>query len=99
MTNEFKHFEGCEDFPEDCSGCALTKPTMIDYGGGVEKLGINYAAWPLSYIQNNKTIPDEFMGFLKEELETDNRGYLINLIKHLLDAGYDVQAIYKGARQ
>lgn len=96
MTNEFKHYDGCNhNDPDNCSACALTKPTMIDHGNGVEKLGINYAAWPLSYIQNRRAIPQEFMPLLKEELNTDNRAYLINLIEHLIGAGYKVQDIYR----
>jgi hypothetical protein len=89
MTGEFSHYDGCNfSDPDNCSACALTRPTEIDHGGGVTRRGINYAAWPLSYIQNGRRIPEEFYGFLVEEFLSDNEAY----VKHLIET-------LKGTRQ
>jgi hypothetical protein len=94
MTGEFNHYPGCKgNDPDNCSACALTKPTLIDFGEGVERMGINYAAWPLSYMQNGRRIPEKFMEYLALELESDNLAYVRNLIQHLKEYGYDLEKI------
>lgn len=93
MTGEFTHYPGCKGDPDNCSACALTKPKMIDYGDGVERMGINYAGWPLSYMQNGIRIPIKFMDYLLEQLESDNLAYVENLKKHLIEHGYDIEVI------
>lgn len=91
MTNEFKHYQGCNHSdPDNCSACALTQPKLIEYGNGVSRMGINYAAWPLSYIQNSRRIPERFLPYLLEELQSDNAAYVKNLRNHLHEAGYDL---------
>lgn len=97
-TYEFQHYQGCNhNDPDNCSACALTTPTMIDHGNGVERMGINYAAWPLSYLDNFGRIPKEFMPYLKEELEINyNNAYLINLVENLLKHGYKPLEILRG---
>jgi hypothetical protein len=94
MTTEFTHsYNHKKPDPENCSACALTIPVMIDYGPNDTRLGINYSAWPLSYLQNGRSIPDKFLGYLKEELKSDNLAYVENLKKHLIAAGYDLESL------
>lgn len=77
-TGEFSHYPGCKGDVDNCSACALTTPTMID-----GKKGINYSAWPLSYLRNNRDIPQKLMIYLKVELNSDNSAYVNNLKAHL----------------
>ncbi len=71
MTTEFNHYPGCglRD-PDNCSGCALTM-------GGPE--GPNYAAWPLVYMENGRTIPAKWRDAFRLEMESDNRPYADNV--------------------
>jgi hypothetical protein len=95
MTGEFMHYPhaASKRDPDNCSACALEHPIMIDYGNGVERMGINYAAWPLSYMANGRRIPQRFMKYLLEELESDNLAYVENLKTHLTKHGYDIEVI------
>lgn len=100
--SEFSHYSNhtpSARHAENCSGCALTIPVMIDHGNGVEKMGINYSGWPLSYIQNGRLIPKEFYGYLLEELESDNLAYVANLKNKLAAAGYSIGAIQAIVKQ
>jgi hypothetical protein len=93
-TSEFHHYYGHMpgSDPDNCGGCALTTPTMID-----GQMGINYAGWPLAYMDNGRRIPKAFMPYLKDELERlDNPAYLANLRKHLIEHGYDIAEIENG---
>lgn len=92
--SEFTHYSGCRlKDPDNCSACALTTPIMIDYGNGVQRMGINYSGWPLSYMQNGRAIPKKFYGYLLEELESDNKAYVTNLINQLVKNGYNIAKI------
>jgi hypothetical protein len=94
MTGEFSHYPGCKGRdPDNCSACALTRPILIDFGDGVKRMGINYSAWPLSYMQNGRRIPEKFMGYLAEELKSDNKAYVENLKNHLIEHGYDLKKL------
>lgn len=96
-TREFEHYTGCNfNDPDNCGACALTKPVEIEFGPNDYRMGINYSAWPLSYLQNGKKIPFMFMGYLVDELKSDNSSYVANLKKHLEAAGYDVEDIIRG---
>lgn len=87
--SEFTHYTGCNhNDPNNCSACALTKPILID-----GKMGINYAGWPLSYMQCGRRIPIKFMDYLLDELKSDNKAYVENLKKQLKDHGYDIEVI------
>lgn len=66
---------------------------MIDYGtypNHNERMGINYTAWPLAYIDNHRRIPERFLPYLLEELQSDNAAYVANLRKQLHEAGYNL---------
>lgn len=96
MTTEFTHYTGCKGDPDNCSACALTTPVMIDYGtypNHNKRMGINYAGWPLSYMQNGRRIPQKFFDYLLEELESDNLPYVENLKRQLKSHGYDIEVI------
>lgn len=94
MTSEFTHYgHGLKPDLDNCGACCLTIPQIIHHGPNESRMGINYAAWPLSYIQNGRQIPERFYPFLLEELETDNLAYLKNLKAHLIKAGYDIEKI------
>lgn len=68
---EFSHYPGCRNRdPDNCGGCALTH-------GGAE--GPNYAAWPLSYMETNRTIPAKWKGAFVLELASGNRAYADNV--------------------
>ena len=98
MTGEFSHYDhGAKRDPDNCSACALENPQLIDYGNGLSKMGINYAAWPLSYMQNGRRIPQRFMKYLVEELESDNLAYVANLKTHLKKHGYNIEIIKRYA--
>lgn len=92
--SEFKHYSNHTSsarHADNCGACALENPIMID-----GKMGINYAGWPLSYMQNGRRIPQKFMRYLADELQrTDNLPYLNNLKKQLVDHGYDVEIILR----
>jgi hypothetical protein len=88
MTSEFFHYDGCKRDPDNCGACALTIPVLID-----GKMGLNYAAWPLSYMQNGRRIPQKFHDYLLEELDSDNKAYVENLKNHLKFHGYDIEVI------
>jgi len=96
--SEFQHYSNhisSSRHADNCGACALENPMMIDYGNGVEKMGINYAGWPLSYMQNGRRIPIRFMDYLLEELESDNLAYVENLKNKLKEHGYDIEVIRK----
>ncbi len=77
-TFEFSHYDGCRNRdPDNCQGCALTK-------GGAE--GPNYAAWPLAYMQNGRTIPSKWIGAFKRELASDNKLYADNIVATAKDS-------------
>jgi hypothetical protein len=80
MTREFEHYPGCRlRDPDNCSGCALTH-------GGEE--GPNYAAWPLVYMENNRTIPAKWRKAFERELaRTDNPAYVENLKRTMAKHG------------
>ena len=79
--SEFNHYDGCKfKDPDNCSGCALTT-------GG--KDGPNYAAWPISYLRNNRPIPRKWIGALLKELNSDNKAYVENIRKHLKMRGLE----------
>jgi len=90
MTNEFRHYDGCNrKDPDNCGACALTTPQMID-----GKLGINYAGWPLSYLENGRAFPPSFLPFLRDELlRTDNMPYVNNIRGKLQAAGYNLEEL------
>lgn len=71
-TSEFEHYTGCRfRDPDNCSGCALSS---------TQTEAPNYAAWPLVYIENHRTIPARWKPALREELaRTDNPAYVENL--------------------
>lgn len=101
--SEFKHYSNHTSsarHADNCGACALENPIMINYGNGVEKMGINYAGWPLSYMQNGRRIPQKFMRYLADELQrTDNLSYLENLKKQLADHGYNIEIILRDFAQ
>lgn len=80
MTNEFSHYDGCNhNDPDNCSGCALTD-TRQD--------APNYAAWPLAYIENHRSIPSKWRDAFNAELErTDNDLYVANLRAKMKEHG------------
>jgi len=87
--SEFRHYDGCRNKdPDNCGACALT--TIVDVDG---KPGINYTAWPLSYIKNNRVIPRAFRAFLSEEFLSDNTAYVNNLKKQIADKGILIEGI------
>jgi hypothetical protein len=97
--SEFKHYNNHRpgSDPDNCGACALEVPQNIDIGNGETRLGINYAGWPLAYMQAGRRIPEAFMGFLRDELSrTDNLAYVMNLEEKLTKNGYDVAAIAGG---
>ena len=75
-TAEFRHYDGCRhNDPDNCSACALTD-TRQDQP--------NYAAWPLAYMENKRTIPAKWKAAFFEELaRTDNALYVRNLVGHV----------------
>lgn len=90
-ASEFKHYSNHTSGkdPDNCSACALENPVMID-----GKMGINYAGWPLSYLQSGRRIPVKFYGFLRDELlRTDNKAYVDNLKIQLVNYGYAVDKL------
>lgn len=91
MGQEFKHYSNHKSGSDlqNCGACALENPQMIEYSDGA-RMGINYAGWPLSYIESGRRIPERFLPYLLEELKSDNEAYVANLRKHLHDAGYDL---------
>jgi hypothetical protein len=72
MTNEFNHYDGCKhNDPDNCSACALTD---------TRQEVPNYAAWPLVYMENRRTIPVKwFDAFVAEMNRTDNLAYAHNV--------------------
>lgn len=72
MTSEFDHYAGCRNKdPDNCSACALTD---------TRQAAPNYAAWPLTYMENGRTIPAKWRGAFKAELaRTDNQLYVENI--------------------
>jgi hypothetical protein len=71
MTNEFTHYEGCKhNDPDNCSGCALTDQRQESP---------NYAAWPLAYMENKRTIPAKWRNAFKCEMLSDNTAYADNI--------------------
>ena len=79
MTNEFKHYDGCNHRDTaNCSACALTAEWQDSP---------NYAAWPLAYMENHRTIPAKWREAFKSELNrADNPRYAENvrqtMVKH-----------------
>ncbi len=96
--NEFTHYSNHKSSAAHADNCgaALENPVIIEYGNGVTKLGINYSGWPLSYMQNGRSIPKSFYGYLVDELKSDNLAYVENLKKHLIQHGYDLEALTNG---
>jgi hypothetical protein len=72
MTREFEHYDGCKrNDPDNCSACALTD---------TRQAAPNYAAWPLAYMENRRTIPAKWRAAFKAELaRTDNPAYVANI--------------------
>jgi hypothetical protein len=86
MTNEFAHYDGCRHKdPDNCSGCALTQ-------GGPE--GPNYAAWPLVYMVNHRSIPGRWFDAFLGELASENRAYANNIRAHMAHYGVCFIAIH-----
>lgn len=72
-TREFEHYPGCRHRdPDNCSGCALTD-TRQDVP--------NYAAWPLVYVENGRTIPAKWREAFRREMsaENENQAYARNI--------------------
>jgi uncharacterized protein YbdZ (MbtH family) len=70
-TSEFQHYAGCKhNDPDNCSGCALTD---------TRQAAPNYSAWPLAYMENNRTIPAKWREAFKRELRSDNTAYAENV--------------------
>jgi hypothetical protein len=80
MTNEFQHYPGCKHRdPDNCSGCALTDERQESP---------NYAAWPLAYMENRRTIPAKWREAFKREMnQTDNVPYAENVKRTLAKYG------------
>ena len=80
MTNEFQHYPGCNHHDTaNCGACALTNETQ-------ERP--NYAAWPLAYMENGRTIPAKWKtAFFDELARTDNQPYVDNLRQHVETCG------------
>jgi hypothetical protein len=71
MTREFEHYPGCRlRDPDNCSGCALTD---------TRQESPNYAAWPLAYMENRRTIPAKWRDAFKRELRSSNKPYADNV--------------------
>lgn len=71
MTNEFTHYQGCKGDVDNCGACALTD-TRQDVP--------NYAAWPLVYMENRRTIPAKWReAFRCELIRDDNPAYANNV--------------------
>ena len=81
MTNEFKHYDGCNhNDPDNCGACALTD---------TRQAAPNYAAWPLAYIENHRSIPAKWRGAFKAELaRTDNPAYVANIRAKMKQHGF-----------
>lgn len=81
MTNEFQHYPGCGNYdPDNCSACALTD---------TRQAAPNYAAWPLAYIENHRSIPAKWRDAFKTELaRTDNPTYVANIRAKMKEHGY-----------
>lgn len=89
-TSEFNHYPGCKlNDPGNCSACALTD-TRQDQP--------NYAAWPLAYMENGRTVPAKWRRAFHDELNrTDNMPYVNNLRRTLTRCGVmfsDRQPLY-----
>ena len=71
-SNEFSHYTGCNGRdPDNCSACALTD-TRQD--------APNYAAWPLAYMENGRTMPSKWRdAFAAEMNRADNPAYAANV--------------------
>lgn len=79
MTSEFKHYEGCKGDVANCSACALTD---------IRQERPNYAAWPLAYMENNRTIPAKWRAaFVEEMTQTRNVPYADNIKATLARCG------------
>lgn len=79
MTSEFQHYDGCKhNDPDNCSGCALT-----DLRQDVP----NYAAWPLVYMENHRSIPVKWFDAFVAELASDNKPYADNVRRTLQKNG------------
>jgi hypothetical protein len=80
MTREFEHYPGCRcRDPDNCSGCALTDTRQSEP---------NYAAWPLVYMENDRTIPAKWREAFKREMaRTDNGYYARNLRATMVRCG------------
>lgn len=92
--NEFTHYSsghsehGRKDM-ENCGACVLLYS---------DEEGPNYAGWPLSFIQNGRSIPRKYYKALLRELDrTDNDAYVNNLKEKLKSAGITITEIEKGA--
>ncbi len=79
MTREFEHYSGCRlRDPDNCSGCALTD---------TRQERPNYAAWPLAYMENKRTIPAKWREAFKDEMLSDNLAYGENVRLTMLRLG------------
>jgi hypothetical protein len=79
MTNEFAHYPGCKYRDTDnCSGCALTN---------LNQDAPNYAAWPLAYMENRRTIPAKWRNAFKAEMISDNELYANNIKRTIAKYG------------
>lgn len=72
MTREFEHYPGCKfRDPDNCSACALTDERQTSP---------NYAAWPLAYMENRRTVPAKWRAaFVAEMNREDNPAYAANV--------------------
>jgi hypothetical protein len=77
-TREFEHYDGCQGDVENCGACALTNQRQDSP---------NYAAWPLSYMSNRRTIPAKWFDAFCRELQSNNRAYVDNIRKHIAEYG------------
>jgi hypothetical protein len=79
MTREFEHYDGCNGKDVDnCGACALTD---------IRQDSPNYAGWPLSYIENGRTIPVKWFDAFLSELASDNTAYAMNLREKMTKHG------------
>jgi hypothetical protein len=78
-TSEFQHYDGCRGDVDNCQACALTD---------TRQERPNYAAWPLAYMVNGRTIPAVWKAaFFDECARTDNPAYTANIVKHVIEHG------------
>lgn len=88
--SEFKHYSKHKSGTDtdNCGACALENPVEVN-----GKMGINYAGWPISYLQSGRRIPKDFMGYLLDELNSSNLAYAKNLEMQLIAHGYNLEEI------